>query len=887
MTRASVHQQLHGYRKGHQILSTSLALDGGDQDTVDRLSDLAGRLRPGQVFEPYLTTYPLPSGTHYVVARTFQDLQAPRSGCVLTRSVLVPMPAWLGLRTLVGVLEVLVPVEPGEQVGTLEVTVSRGSVAPAEVRDGRIDELVQALFLEEERPVVVFDAPEAELIANRLLMALWPTLRRRFSVCTLALGPRRLGERDFDLVFAPAGARSRFAGDEYRRIGARGSGGGGQVHRWAGPTAVEIFRSEEPGLAAKDALGLLEGDDRGDRAAVRMVLLWHELASRAATKPTAVLGMLDILNSRGGPRAAVWRGLLDIVMGAADLAADGLSPSESWEFLLALDGKVGWETAPARLAEKVEDAARAVACRSPEETLGAVQTQGIGADRSAALGRGFADGIAASAAFGGLTGRLDGLEPDLLLRLVDQSDCLKEAMVTEIGRSPEVWTGTVERVLRGEDAPARRRVRRSIVGSVDERVDGRSLARLLAGAEGSELAGFAVEAGRAGRLGPTALAEALAKAAKTTGSRTAVRDAVVQRVPGEAAEWFLLQLLAVAKGDVNWLLDVVGGGRAGRLLTVLLGAAEDAAVRSVMSDSRLAGGVLSALREAMPSSAREIGRILVLDVVEADAALGVAFEVAETLADDEGRTLGAWIVGKALSAAAPDDARVGRAVAEYGTTLTVEELVGAATAARVPRCRVGANLVVLDGAPVRIRDGVVGAVDLLSQRLVQRWPENLGADAYGAWARLLSSAAEARAEVRVGAAGTALGFALRKVSYPVSELVVASFPTVYVDIAQLKALGEPGGDLRSLSSYFWLSWKKPKEGRGELIDAMVGAFLRSSWPPANLVLAAMGAGIESRVVKRVRRRLLGRRYIERVHRDAGRLEEELRRRVRACLAERS
>ena len=885
MTRASVHQQLHGYRKGHQLLSTSLSLDVGDQDAVDRLSDLAGRLRPSQVFEPYLTTYPLPSGSHYVVARTFQDLQAPRSGCVITRSVLVPMPEWLGLRTLDRVLEALVAVEPGEQVGALEVTVSEGGVSPAEVRDGRIDELVQALFLEEERPVVVFDAPEAELIANRLLMALWPALRRRFSICTLALGPRRLGDRDFDLVFAPAGTSSRFARDEYRRIGARGSGGAGQVHRWAGTTAAEIFRSEEPGLAAKDALGLLEGDDRGDRAAVRMVLLWHELASRAETTPTAVLGMLDILNSRGGAQAKVWRGLLDIVMGAVELAADRLSPSESWEFLLALDGKVGWDAAPKGLAEKVENTARGVARRSPEETLAAVQVQGIGADRSAALGRGFADGIAASAAFGGLTGRLHGLEPDLLLRLVDLSDCLREAMVKEIGRSPEVWTGTVERALRGEDAHARRRVRRSIVGSVDERVDGRSLARLLAGAEGSELAGLAVEAGRAGRLGPTALAEALAEAAKRTGIRAAVRDVVVQRVPGEAADGFLLRLLAVAEGDVNWLLDVVGGGRAARLLTVLLGAAEDAAVRSVMSDSRLAGRVLSAVREAMPSSAREIGRILVLDAVEADAALGIALEVAETLAGDEGRTLGVWIVGKALSAAAPDDARVGRAVAEYGTTLTVEELVGAATAARVPRRRVGANLVVLDGAPARVRAGVVGAVDLLSRRLVQRRPENLGVDAYGAWARLLRSAAEGCAEVRVGAAGTALGFALRRVSYPVSELVVASFPTVYAEIVKLKALADAGSDVRALSSYFWLSWKKPKEGRGDLIDALVSAFLRSSWPPADLMVAAIGARIESRVVKRVLRRLLGRRYVESMHSDAGRLEEELRRRVRGCLDE--
>ena len=885
MTGTLVHQQLHGYRKGHQLLSSSLALHAWDQDAVDRLSDLTGRLRPGQVFEPYLTTYPLPSGSHYVVARTFQDLEAPRSGCVLTRSVLIPMPVWVGLETLHWVLGMLVAVDPEEEVGVREVADSSAGVPPREVADVRVVEIVQALFLEDERPVVVFDAPEAELMASRLLLALWPALRRRFSICTLALGPRRMGERAFDLVFAPASASSRFTRDAYRRIGTRRSGTAADVHRWAGPTAVEIFRAREPSLAAKDVLGLLARDDQGDRGAVRMVLLWHELASRAATTPTAVLGMLDILNSGAAPGAAMWPGLLNKVVGAIELAAEALAPQESWEFLLALEGKLAWETAPARLAEKVEDMARGVARRDAEQALRVVATRWTGVDCSEALGRGLADGLAMSAGFAGLRRRLDGLQPDMLLRLTDLSDCLREAMAKAVGRDPEAWCGTLERVLRGEDAHARRRVREGIVAVIDDRVAGRWISRLLAGAEHSELAEVAVEAGRTGRLGASGLTEGLVEAARTGGSGTMVREAVVARVPAEAADGFLVQLLGFSKGDMEWLLGAVETNRAGRMLTALLGEADDAAIRSVMSDEWLADRVLAALRKGMPSSSREMARVLVLDVVEVDEALDVAFEVAESLDEEERMAVVRWIVDKALSVAAPGDVRVGRAVEAYGTALSARELVAAATAARIPGPRVGANLVVLDAAPAEIRDGVVGAVDLLSQGLAQRRAENLSADAYGAWARLLSDVDDERGEVRVSAAGTALGFALRKVSYPVSEVVVASFPTVYAEIAQLKARGKAGRDLRALSSYFRLSWKRPKEGRGELIDALVDAFLRSSWPPADLMLAAMGAGIENRVVKRLRRRLFDRAYLERVHRDAGRLEEELRRRVRSCVAE--
>lgn len=300
MSRTTVHQQLHGYRKGHQLLSTSLVLDAPDQDAVNRLSDLTGRLRPGELFDPYLTAYPLPSRTYYVVARTFQDLEAPRSGCVLTRSLFVPMDAWVELMNLEWVLAMLVRVQKGEEALPRDKPTAEG-MPPKEVSDGRVVELVHALFLEDVRPIVVFDAPEADLIATRLLVALWPSLRRGFSLCTLALGPRRLGDRDFDLLFAPLSVQSRFSGEGFCRIGARGSRPSETVHRLAAPTARRIFHSDEPSLAAPDVLDLLDKHERSDRAAVRMVLRWEELSSRAKTTPTAVLGMLDILNARGGP----------------------------------------------------------------------------------------------------------------------------------------------------------------------------------------------------------------------------------------------------------------------------------------------------------------------------------------------------------------------------------------------------------------------------------------------------------------------------------------------------------------------------------------------------------------------------------------------------------
>ena len=85
----SIEQQVHGYRQGHQLLSSSVNLSKADQSTIDQLSDVAGPLRPGEMFSPYVSAYPLPSETFYVLARTWQDLTVARAGCVRTLSLLI------------------------------------------------------------------------------------------------------------------------------------------------------------------------------------------------------------------------------------------------------------------------------------------------------------------------------------------------------------------------------------------------------------------------------------------------------------------------------------------------------------------------------------------------------------------------------------------------------------------------------------------------------------------------------------------------------------------------------------------------------------------------------------------------------------------------------
>ncbi|MFZ2069133.1 MAG: hypothetical protein WAV27_24455, partial [Xanthobacteraceae bacterium] len=244
MTVTLIDQQQHGYRSGHQLLGSSLRLPREDQDTVDRLSDMSGALRPGEAFSAYLTMYPLPSGTHYVIARTWQDVNAPRAGCVLTRSLLIPTSLWQNLESLASLVSLLTPIEPNEKTKALEF-VQTDAVLPL-VSNESTTELVEAIFLENRQPVVVFDASDSEVepIVLRLLTALWPSMRRSFAVCTFALAPRKTGGREFDLMFAPKSARARFSNWSGRRIDFGGSYS--PRHRWSSAVTAQIFQSKNP-----------------------------------------------------------------------------------------------------------------------------------------------------------------------------------------------------------------------------------------------------------------------------------------------------------------------------------------------------------------------------------------------------------------------------------------------------------------------------------------------------------------------------------------------------------------------------------------------------------------------------------------------------------------
>jgi len=120
------------------------------------------------------------------------------------------------------------------------------------------------------------------------------------------------------------------------------------------------------------------------------------------------------------------------------------------------------------------------------------------------------------------------------------------------------------------------------------------------------------------------------------------------------------------------------------------------------------------------------------------------------------------------------------------------------------------------------------------------------------------AASEAGTIARLEIAGKMLRLAFDNVKYPLGKIVALAFPDVYAIAIQENS---PPSFLSALFS--WYDWDKGKDLRVTLIDS----FLRSTWRPGDLAVAARDANILRKVFKRLYRRAGGERYLRAMYDD--------------------
>jgi hypothetical protein len=227
------------------------------------------------------------------------------------------------------------------------------------------------------------------------------------------------------------------------------------------------------------------------------------------------------------------------------------------------------------------------------------------------------------------------------------------------------------------------------------------------------------------------------------------------------------------------------------------------------------------------------------------------------------------LLGRSLAEADVNDSRVPSTLEDAVDLLSPRQLIHMATPTTGSTQRVAANLVLLSQGSERVRQASAKAIEDLCDRLNHRYGENLGEAGYKAWALLLSQAGKISPAAQLRASLAALPFALAKRDLPVSELILAAFPPVYFEL--LRSTGEE--DFKRLPSLLLLplsifyDWDRAKSARHEIVDA----YLSSSWPPADLLVISIAAGIQDNTVRRLASTHRGREYLGAIDRDSHRL----------------
>lgn len=873
-----IEQQSHGYKNGHQLLATSVRLARGDQDVVDRLSDISGPLRPGETFDPYLTAYPLPSGNFYVLARTWQDLKAARAGCVLTRSLLVPMGVWEAIEFPVSLIENLVPVD------RRETTVESIAVDPYPIRLPRIASkrttaLVEALFLENRKPIVLFDEIDSTLISERLLSAFWPGMRRVFSLCTLALSPRSVSGKPFDLMFAPRGARSRFSQWEGRIIEA--SSGREEIsrHRWTTVTALHIFEDDPPSLLSLDALGILRSDERADESSLRLALLWNELLEKSESSPTAVLGLLDILSSLGKSSTEELLPFVSVLTRGVDLAQRSMSPPEALRFLLTLSGKFPSRRPPIDVLNKIRDGFSWVSERDPRAAVSLLLDSSLGKQTHAPIvTAGIGDGLANLCDSSQFLALASSLQAEDGLRLFAYSKAWAEAMMraTEMS-SPDLWTEMLVNALQYPDGELRVKSRRNVVPLLRIPAHAPLLSAVLRDSDNEVLFSVVEQIRDTTQFTIAEFDEPLRRAARGTVGIFGLRRAILASDPNPDSDRFLLATIRPYANDIEWLLgeDRLTDCRRLSLLDTVLSRASERDLQSLVQNEPLSEKIEEALVKELPVTATQIARVLICANVPVGRLLRNGCRVLPLVEAGLKADLMLRMLTVGLSSAdSSENAALEELISESVSFLDPHRLIALAIPWNASEQRISDNVVLLDRAKSEIRTGILGDIEELSDRLIARRCEIFPDDFVRSWARLLVDSGVINQRAQTQAAGSVLSFALGERYKPVGPLIVVAFPIVY---AELRA----GNETPGLLSFFFPDWDRCKTARRNIVQA----FLGSSWQTTDFIKAVEPTGDLRRVFDRLLREPSGESFLARLRDDVSRLPAQERKRMEAAISQ--
>lgn len=857
----TIDRQVHGYKQGHQLLASSVVLPKADQSIVDRLSDVAGPLRPGEIFAPYISAYPLPSGERFVLAKTWQDLTVARAGCVKTLSLVVSASDWGKARTLSPFFDILnLPLLPQETDATKMILPNTGR--PLLQVENLPADLIEALFLEEPQPVAVFDSKDSELITLRLLTALWPSLRKKFAVSTFALSPRKVDGRDFNLVFSPKDARSRFSDWSGRRVDGRSSKDA--RHRWTNEIASRIFLREEPQLLLQNEVEIFGEDDTDEANAtkLRLALMWRELFFKISTTPAAALGLLDIANSGKLHDRTAFKTLEPYLHDAIKQAPLSLAEDETWSFLIAIVRKTEkYSLNDVTLA--VADVAEDLASVAPEGALALLSSVRNDVILLTLLPR-IAEGLGSN-----FTPRVENAllnaPEDLLGQLVIQQDKLAIKIA-----SNDRFIARVADILPHLDEFSLDKLSKRLLPILVDDFQAAVAAPLIRRLDASGLVEEIKNLGKVNNFKAKKIFELALSRTLQIGAQLAVRSCLVLLSPTSRRDRFLAELLMPSIEDVAWLINnpQLTENSIASIFAVTIKKATarqvvDIASSSLIGDKALqllVGNERNILERAIYAeklSVRTLSRLisaLLYDKkypLSTELAKKALHQCLQTRLDDAGQVL----LFELMSC--------------LGGDVDIAWLSATAFGSHVDASLISRNMVVISSLEHSIRSKVCNDIVEVAKVLHDRISLDLDSKAADALSLLLMDAEENSTDSIIEASAYLLPMAINQIHSSNSPVIVATFPCIYKELAR----SSEAPFLFKVFNFF--DWDHCKTMREQLVSA----FMSSSWPSSDLVLTAWRADAVDAVVRRVFKRTGGASYLYSILAELDRLPPLCRKEV--------
>ena len=216
--------------------------------------------------------------------------------------------------------------------------------------------------------------------------------------------------------------------------------------------------------------------------------------------------------------------------------------------------------------------------------------------------------------------------------------------------------------------------------------------------------------------------------------------------------------------------------------------------------------IVAVLGRDVQGSMREIARVLPLDICREEIGVRRGCADVSVLAGWRGSVRARRVAGSCGSCA-----RAGRGRPctrgywqSSGKGLPAAGLVEAATAEDASGERIAANLVALNESVGDVHDVALDEMERLSERLVYRRTEDLGAEGYSAWASMIRDSARERGrEAQRRVAALVLRFAMRLKGLAVSALIVETFFIVYKNLPKAKQRRIGGWASLFAPEYLW------------------------------------------------------------------------------------